>query len=480
MELCGNAVVNIAPVESVGMLELQKLHRSQRQYFASGATRSLTFRRHALTTLQTALRCQRTDIFAALRADLRKPAFEALVAEIDVVAQEISYMRRRLKRWLARQHVRTPLLHFPARSYTQYEPRGCVLIIAPWNYPLQLALSPLIAALAAGNCVILKPSEHAPHSSNLLQRIISDCFATQHVAVVAGGVEVSSTLLDLSFDHIFFTGSHTVGRIVMQKAAVHLTPMTLELGGKSPCIVDRNVPLLGTARRIVWAKFFNSGQSCIAPDYLLVHADIEAALVDALRTTIIAFYGENPQLSASLARIINRVHCERLISYLQQGEIVHGGQYDLDDNFIAPTLMRACHADSRVMGEEIFGPVLPIMSFQDNEQLVHLIAKNNNPLALYLFSRDKERITFVTQRLSFGSACINDALIQYGIIALPFGGKGNSGFGKCHGKHGFVTFSHQKSITHRAFGFDLKLRFPPYSKSLRILKLLLRGGRLSI
>lgn len=466
--------------EKLVSLNLQSLHRTQQDYFASGITRTYACRRAALTALQTALHKYHHDIVAALHADLRKPAFEAVVGEIDITLQELVYVRRRLRRWMARRRVRTPLLHFPACSYTQYEPRGCVLIIAPWNYPLQLALSPLITALAAGNCVVLKPSEHAPQTSALLQRMLSACFPPEHVQVVEGGIETSSALLDLPFDHVFFIGSSAVGKIVMEKAARHLTSVTLELGGKSPCIVDRNVPLRDTARRIVWAKFFNSGQSCIAPDYLLVHADIEAELIAALCNTIVTFYSDNPQQSESLARIVSRPHCERLVSYLQDGTIVHGGQYDLDDNFIAPTLLRACKLDSRIMREEIFGPLLPIVTFKDNEQLVAIIARNKNPLALYLYSRDRQRITYVMQRVAFGSGCINDALIQYGIIGLPFGGKGSSGAGKCHGQHGFATFSHQKSITHRAFGFDQKIRFPPYTKSLRWLKAVLRLGRPSI
>ena len=282
-------------------LDLQQLHRTQQDYFARGVTRAYSFRRHALTTLQAALHQYRHDIIAALHADLRKPAFETWVGEIDITRQELVDARRHLKRWMARRRVRTPLLHFPASSYTQYEPRGCVLIITPWNYPLQLALSPLITALAAGNCVVVKPSEHAPQTSALLQRMLSTCFPSEHVQVVSGGIELSSALLDLPFDHVFFIGSNTVGKIVMEKAARHLTSVTLELGGKSPCIVDRDVPLRDTARRIVWAKFFNSGQSCIAPDYLLVHADIKDELSTALCDTIVSFYGDNPQQSESLA-----------------------------------------------------------------------------------------------------------------------------------------------------------------------------------
>ncbi len=461
-------------------IDLQQLHRVQRDYFARGVTRAYAFRHRALTTLQAALCQYHRDITAALHADLRKPAFEAVMGEIDITQQELAYTRRHLKRWMACRRVRTPLLHFPSRSYTQYEPRGSVLIISPWNYPLQLALSPLIAALAAGNCVVLKPSEHATQTSALLQRMLSSCFPPEHVQVVEGGIETSDVLLGMPFDHIFFIGSHTVGKIVMAKAARHLVSVTLELGGKSPCIVDRDVPLRDTARRIVWAKFFNSGQSCIAPDYLLVHTDSKDALLAALCRTIIAFYGERPQRSTSLARIINRQHCERLISYLSEGKVIHGGQYDLNDNFIAPTLLDDCRLDSRIMREEIFGPLLPIFTFQDNAQLAAIVSRNDNPLALYLYSRDKRRISYVTRNIAFGSGCINDALIQYGIMGLPFGGKGNSGLGKCHGKHGFAAFSHQKSITHRAFGFDQALRFPPYSKNLRLLKLLLRLGRPSL
>ena len=350
-------------------LDLQQLHQTQHDYFAGGTTRAYAWRQTALATLHKVLRQHQRDIIAALQADLRKPAFEAVVGEIDVVMQELAYARRHLKRWMARRRVRTPLLHFPARSYTQYEPRGCVLIISPWNYPLQLALSPLIAALAAGNCVVLKPSEHAPQTSELLQRMLSSCFPPEHVQVVNGGIETSSALLDLPFDHVFFIGSHTVGKIVMTKAARHLASVTLELGGKSPCIVDRNVPVRDTARRIVWAKFFNSGQTCIAPDYLLVHEEIKDELLTAMRDTMVSFYGDEPQQSESLARIISRQHCERLVAYLSEGKVVHGGQYDLDDNFIAPTLLSDCALDSRIMQEEIFGPLLPIFTFQTNEQL---------------------------------------------------------------------------------------------------------------
>lgn len=458
-------------------LDLQQVYHAQQEYFSSAATRAYAFRQAALTKLQKALRKNHRDIIAALHADLRKPAFEALAGEIDIIVRELLHTRRHLKRWMKRRRVRTPLLYFRAHSYTQYEPRGCVLIIAPWNYPLQLSLSPLVAALAAGNCVMLKPSEHAPHTAALLQRMLADCFPPEHVQVINGGIETSRALLDLPFDHFFFIGSSAVGKIVMEKAAQHLASVTLELGGKSPCIVDRNVPLRDTARRIVAAKFFNSGQSCIAPDYLLVHTDIKDELIATLRATIVSFYGENPQQSDSLARIVSRQHCERLLSYLQEGKVIHGGDYHLEENFIAPTLLQDCRIDSRIMREEIFGPVLPILTFQDNEQLLAIIEKNKNPLALYLYSCDEQRIAFVMQRIAFGSGCINDALIQYGVIALPFGGKGNSGFGKCHGQHGFTTFSHQKSITHRAFGFDQEVRFPPYSKNLSKLKFLLRIGR---
>ena len=461
-------------------MHLEDVFAAQQKYFRGGYTRDYKFRIASLKSLAAVVREYEKDVLTALATDLAKPVFESYISELDLVYQEISHVRRHLKRWMSPRRVRTPLLHFRARSHIHREPVGVVLIISPWNYPFQLAISPLVSALAAGNCVMLKPSELAAHTSELLARIIAKCFAPEHVKVINGGVEVAEKLLGLSFDHIFFTGSTATGRIVMRHAAANLTPVSLELGGKSPCIVDPDVPLRDTARRIVWAKFFNAGQSCIAPDYLLVHQDIKNELVAVMKETITVFYGQDGKECQSLARIINRRHCERLVSCLQSGKVIHGGVYDLATNYISPTLLENCALDSKIMTEEIFGPILPIFTFGDDNQLLEIINRNKNPLALYLYSLSKQRSAYIMHNIAFGSGCINDSLIQYGIMGLPFGGKRRSGFGKCHGKHGFETFSHQKSITHRAFGFDLKVRFPPYSNNLGFIKKLLRLGRLSV
>lgn len=461
-------------------MHLADIFVAQQNYFRSGNTRDYDFRIASLKSLEAAIRKREDDILAALATDFSKPVFESYISELDLVYQEISHVCRHLKRWMSPRRVRTPLLHFRARSHIHREPVGVVLIISPWNYPFQLAVSPLVSALAAGNCVMLKPSEISTYTSELLARIIAQCFAPEHVQVINGGVAVAEELLDLSFDHILFTGSTATGRIVMRRAAAHLTPVSLELGGKSPCIVDTGVPLRDTARRIVWGKFFNAGQSCIAPDYLLVHQEIKDKLLAVMKETITAFYGPDGQRCKSLARIINRHHCERLVSCLQSGEVIHGGTYDLATNYISPTLLENCALDSKIMTEEIFGPILPIFTFVDDDQLLEIIDHNKNPLALYIYSLSKQRIAYITRNIAFGSGCINDSLIQYGIMGLPFGGKRQSGFGKCHGGHGFETFSHQKSITHRAFGFDLKIRFPPYSNNLRFIKKLLHLGRISV
>ena len=453
----------------------------QKEFFRNGTTRSYNFRAASLDRLLVTVRANEERILKALQADFAKPFAESYLSEISLVEQEIIHIRARIKRWSARQRVATPLLYFPARSYLQLEPLGQVLIIAPWNYPFQLALTPLVAAIAAGNCVMLKPSEVSRHVAELLSELLSECFVGDHVQVINGGVEVGQQLVSLPFDHIFFTGSTEIGRKVARQAANNLTPVTLELGGKSPCIIDDSVPIIDSVRRIVWAKFFNAGQSCIAPDYLLVEEKIKDLVITTVRQTIVNHYGTEPRDSNSFARIINSKHCQRLVSYLDDGCLVHGGDYDIEACYLSPTVLVDCQLTTRVMQEEIFGPILPILTFTDTDDLCQLIDSiANNPLAMYIFSRRTKTIDTVQTCIACGSSCINDALMQYGVPDLPFGGKGTSGCGRSHGRHAFLTFSHQRAVMHRLFGFDLKVRFPPYPQTLGLLRLLSRIGRLKI
>ena len=353
------------------------------------------------------------------------------------------------------------------------EPVGNVLVISPWNYPLQLPMYPLISAIAAGNCVILKPSEMAVNTYELLQELLSSCFASEHVQVVNLAGKESEKLLALPFNHVHFTGSIAVGKIVAQKVAETFTPVTLELGGKCPCIVDENVPLVDTAKRLVWAKFFNCGQSCLAPDYLLVHENIKSALLAEIKKTIVAFYGKNTQTSTDYARIINDKQHARLVGYLQDGEVVFGGEYEQDTRYFAPTLLENCALDSKIMREEIFGPLLPVFSFKENKELTAFIANVfKNPLAMYVFSKSSTMIAYLQQQVACGSCFINDALLHYGVPDLPFGGREMSGIGKGHGKHGFYALTHPKAVMKRAFGFDLRFRFPPYKYMWMLRKIL--------
>lgn len=462
-------------------MNIDNSFEKQKNFFHSGATRSYKFRLAALDRLLAVVRANESRILEALQADFAKPIVEGYLSEISLIEQEIIHIRANLKRWSARQRVATPLLYFPASSYLQLEPLGQVLIIAPWNYPFQLSLSPLVAAVAAGNCVMLKPSEVARQAASLLAELLNECFAVEHVQVINGGAEIAQQLVSLPFAHIFFTGSTAVGRKVAQQAANNLTPVTLELGGKSPCIIDDSVPIVDSVRRIVWAKFFNAGQSCIAPDYLLVEEKIKDQLIATVGQTIVNHYGAEPRDSDSFARIINSEHCRRLVSYLGDGSLVHGGDHDIDCRYLSPTVLVDCPLTSRVMQEEIFGPILPIITFIDIDDLCQLIdIIGNNPLAMYIFSHRTTTISAVQNRVACGSSCINDALIQYGVPDLPFGGKGTSGNGRGHGRHGFLTFSHQRAVMRRAFGFDLKVRFPPYCQRLGLLRFLSRIGRLKI
>ncbi|WP_418303195.1 aldehyde dehydrogenase [Paenibacillus yonginensis] len=442
--------------------------------FEQGGTGSIALRILYLHRLKQALKKHEADWFAALRMDLNKSDFESYTTELGIVLSEIRFISSRLTRWAKPRKVRTALTHVGSKSLIIKEPYGTVLIIAPWNYPLQLALSPLIGAIAAGNTVVLKPSELTPNVSALLKRILGEVFPEDYVTVVEGGPEVSTALLARKFDYIFFTGSVGVGKIVMEAAAKHLTPVTLELGGKSPCIVhdDANLPL--AARRIVFGKFTNAGQTCIAPDYLLVHRHVRDRLLAELQAELVRFYGEDPLNSPAYGRIIGQRQFDRLTSFLQDGRIVVGGEADRDKLKIAPTILADVHWGMPVMQEEIFGPLLPVLVYDELQEVIEWVRKRPKPLALYLFTGSRKVQKTVTHELSFGGGTLNDTLMHLATPYLPFGGVGESGMGSYHGYESFRTFTHEKGIVKQTTLFDFPFRYPFAKRGLSIIRRLLK------
>lgn len=441
-----------------------------RAFFDGGKTRSLDFRRAALTRLEQALESREAQIYTALRADLRKSADEAYLTELGLVLSEVRYARRHLPKWMKAERRGTPLMAWPGRSFIQPEPYGVALIIGPWNYPLQLLLSPLVGAIAAGNCAVLKPSELAPNTSAAIEELVRSALDADHVSVIPGERGTAEALLRERFDSIFFTGGGVAGRAVMSAAARHLTPVTLELGGKSPCVVCADAPLTTTARRIVWGKFMNAGQTCVAPDFVLVERAVRDGLIAAMQAALREFYGPNPQSSAAYSRIINRRHFERLIAYLPDGQIAHGGQHDAGDLYLAPTLLTGTPWDASVMRDEIFGPILPVLEFDDlNETLVRL-REHPAPLALYLFTTNRATQDRVLAETRSGGVCLNDVVVHMVGKEMPFGGLGESGLGAYHGKASFDCFSHRRAVLRRSFRFDSPLRYPPPRVTLRTLK----------
>lgn len=446
--------------------------QNQREFFKSGKTKDVTFRIEQLKKLRQAVIEHEQSIVEALQADLHKPKVETYLTEIGVI-KEIDYAIKHLKTWTKpkKAAVSFDFFSYSARIYP--EPLGVVLIIGPWNYPFQLIISPLVGAIAAGNCAIIKPSEIASHTSDVIAKIITKHFDPAYIAVVEGGVEASQKLLAEKFDHIFFTGGTAVGKIIMAAAAKYLTPVTLELGGKSPCIVDTEINIEHTVRRITWGKFINAGQTCIAPDYLLVNKKIKKDLIDGLEKSLKEFYGNNPINSPDYARIISQKHFDRLVNFLKDGEVIIGGENQPSERYIAPTVIDNVSLEDSVMQEEIFGPILPIIEYTDIAEAIALITSRPKPLALYLFSQDKNLQKRVLQETSSGGVCINDTVMQVGVSSLPFGGVGDSGIGNYHGKASFDTFSHNKSVLQNSFWFDLKWRYAPYEGKLPLIKKLL-------
>jgi len=448
---------------------------AQRKYFQTGTTLPYAFRVRQLKTLYRALKEREDAILEALQQDLGKAPFESYATELAMVYGELKHTLRHLRGWMGEQRMATPVYSLGGRSYRHPEPLGVVLIMAPWNYPFQLTVLPLVAAMAAGNCAVLKPSRYAPHTSAVLADLLRTYFPTEYIALFEGGREVNAALLDIRFDHVFFTGSVRVGKIVMAAAAKHLTPVTLELGGKSPCLVDRTADLAKTAERIIWGKAVNAGQTCVAPDYVLVHRAVKDELITTMQQAIGKFFGENPLASPDYGRIIHAEAFDRLTGWLaaEKERIIAGGRSDRRQLKIELTLVDNPPLDSPLMTEEIFGPILPVLPYTDLEEAVAVIRSREKPLALYLFTTDPKLEQWVVDHLSYGGGCINDTVMHVANYHLPFGGVGASGIGAYHGKKGFETFSHSKSILRQTFAFDLPFRYPPYKDKLKFLKRLL-------
>lgn len=441
---------------------LEKLLDEQRNFFATGVTKSVDFRLQQLEKLKNAIVKRQEIILAALNKDLGKPAFEGLF-EIAAI-KDINYALKNLKKWVKPKKVNAGIEQFPGTAKIYPEALGIVLIIGPWNYPFSLIISPLVGAIAGGNCCILKPSEIAPATSKVLTQLISDTYDPNYISIIEGGVEVSQKLLQQKFDHIFFTGGTKIGQIVMEAAAKNLTPVTLELGGKSPCIVDHEINVTEAAQRITWGKFINNGQTCIAPDYLLVDQAIKADLLREIKQCLHNLYGDNPATSPDYGRIINQRQFERLKAFLSNGRIVVGGEFNAQEKYIAPTILDDIEVEDRIMQEEIFGPILPILTYQNLDEAITLINSKPKPLALYLFSKNKRKQDQVLQQTSSGGVCLNDTIMHVGVTELPFGGVGDSGIGSYHGKASFDTFSHYKSVLKKHFWGDLNWRYAPYTE----------------
>lgn len=445
--------------------EIKNLVTLQRKYFHTGATLPVGARIKALLKLQSCIRQYEQQINTALKADLGKSNMESYMCETGIVLEEITYMLKHIRKFAREQRVLTPLSQFHSRSYKKPSPRGVVLIMSPWNYPFQLTLAPLVDAIAAGNTAIVKPSAYSPHTSDLIRKLISLCFEEKYVAVVTGGRAENTCLLKEHFDYIFFTGSQSVGKEVMRHAADHLTPVTLELGGKSPCIVDESANLKVAARRIVFGKFLNCGQTCVAPDYIYCQRNIKDRLVKEIQKQIRRQFGKQPLHNPDYGKIINAKHFDRICGLIDRNKVVCGGSSDHHSLRIEPTVMDNVTFADAVMQEEIFGPVLPVLTFDYLDEAIRNINSKPHPLALYFFTGKKTAARQVISRCGFGGGCVNDTIIHLATSEMGFGGFGESGMGSYHGKAGFETFSHYKSIVDKKTWLDLPMRYQPYKKT---------------
>ena len=443
----------------------------QKSFFLSGKTHQISFRLNRLDQLARIIEGMEGEILRALELDLGKSEFEGYVTEITLVLNEIRLFQKNLRKWVRTKSVGESIVSkmffgYPSSNHIYHCPKGRFLLIAPWNYPFQLTMMPLIGIVAAGNCVIVKPSEVSTNTSDLVAKIIDHVFEESHVAAIPGGIDVATQLLDCNFDHIVFTGSTSVGKIVMKKAAEYLTPVTLELGGKSPCIVDRTADLKLAAKRIINLKFMNAGQTCIAPDYVLVDADIRENLLHFLRQAITKFYGSNPQKSMDYPRIINQSHFDRLVSLIsvEKDNVVLGGQIDREDLYIAPTIINQASWNNKIMEDEIFGPILPVLDYTHMDTAIEQINQFSKPLSLSIFTRNQRLAQSVIQKCAFGGGCINDVATYFSNYRFPFGGVGESGIGRYHGRYSIEEFTHQKPIVARGSWLDMPIRYPPFDQ----------------
>lgn len=443
---------------------IKEILQSQQKYFQSGATLPVSFRRETLKRLYAAVRAHEDEIGEALKHDLGKSDYESFMCEIGLALSEISYMIKHVGSFARERRVRTPLSQFAAKSYEKPTPYGNVLIMSPWNYPFLLTVDPLANAIAAGNTAIVKPSAYSPATGEVIAKIIGEVFPENYVAAVTGGRQENSELLEQKFDFVFFTGSGSVGREVLRHTAKTLTPAVLELGGKSPCIVDDSADIVLAAKRIIWGKFLNCGQTCVAPDYILCDKSVKDGLIEELKKQIVTQFGENPLDNPDYGRIVNQKHFERICSLVDESKVVVGGETDAQNLKIAPTVMDNVDWNDAVMGEEIFGPVLPVLTYEKFDDVFGTLLSREKPLALYIFSTDKKRIKEITERIPYGGGCVNDVIIHLATSEMGFGGVGESGMGAYHGKRGFETFSHIKSIVDKKLWIDLPMRYQPFDE----------------
>lgn len=451
--------------------EIKEILKLQKEFFEAGKTDSIRFRKKMLKRLKVALEVYNKKIGEALLEDLGKSSFEAYMSEIGLILKEINWMLQHIDKLAVEKKVKTPIAHFPAKSFVAPKPYGQVLIISPWNYPLLLTLGPLVDAIAAGNTVIIKPSEYTPATNIVLKEILKDCYPEAYVTMVTGGREESKILLAQKFDKIFFTGSKEVGMEVMRSAAKNLTPVTLELGGKSPCIVDKSAKIKLAAKRIVFGKFLNCGQTCVAPDYILCDEKIEKKLVDAIIKEITEQYGRQPLKNPNYGKIVNEKHFSRLNRLINSDKVIWGGKVDPYNLKIEPTIMTEVDWDDTIMKQEIFGPILPIVTYKKLDNAIEIISSKEKPLALYIFTGKRKNKKKILKKCQFGGGCINDTMIHLATSNMPFGGVGASGMGSYHGKAGFDEFTHYRSIVDRKTWLDINLRYQPYTrKKLRWVK----------
>lgn len=446
--------------------QIASLLDKQREYYKSGVTVPVNFRIEQLKKLYAAIKKYENEILQALHTDLGKSDYESFMCEIGLVLSEITYMIRHTKKFAKRKTVYTPITNFHAHCFKQPVPYGNTLIMSPWNYPFLLTVDPLADAIAAGNTAVVKPSAYSPATSAIISKIISECFDAEYIAVITGGRAENAALLEQKFDFVFFTGSQAVGKEVLRHTAEHLTPAVLELGGKSPCIVDKSANIALAAKRIVFGKFLNCGQTCVAPDYILCESSVKDKFINEVASQIKIQYGDNPLKNKDYGKIINQKHFERLCGLIDKNKVIIGGETDCGSNRIAPTVMDNVTENDAVMGEEIFGPIMPILTFDDVDKMVDNLKDKDKPLALYLFSSDKGQIKRITTELSYGGGCINDVVVHLSTSEMGFGGVGQSGMGSYHGKDGFDAFSHYKSIMDKKTWLDLPMRYQPYKNKM--------------